>query len=495
MLEAQKNGSREKEIEEQFKKEREKLAGKINDLELKIYTINDEKTNLSRENKKLQLQIDEFNQKNSDSNELEINMHNLQKEKDELELKCIELEKNYNELENNFNEKQNNYDELEKNHNELENNYNELKKKYESLQEESNKNEIKLKTYTDKENLDINNENEKNTYIKKLEKEIEDVKLIIAQYENGTKISEVTKKEMKNLEQNSKTETENLKNKLLSQKQKSEKAFMKINEENSKIINELHLRLKEQEEKMNILKENLKNVTHEKTELENIIIKQESKVNDLGYKVNGIETLLQNKNDEIAENEKYSLKLINIINEQKKELKSLKSISKKNDNENYSNNNQINSLKAQIDALRKKLELKEDSINTIQKAHKILQEKYLKVCSNKRKKEQEELLAQAKKMKKESISKNTSTNNFKNKNQTISQIGINNETSYNEKNNKNDISAIPIVNSSNTTTILPAIKNLSSNNKSRIAEIKMLNEDDGKLDQINDMMSKIMDEL
>ena len=66
MLEAQKNGSREKEIEEQFKKEREKLAGKINDLELKIYTINDEKTNLARENKKLQLQIDEFNQKNSE---------------------------------------------------------------------------------------------------------------------------------------------------------------------------------------------------------------------------------------------------------------------------------------------------------------------------------------------------------------------------------------------------------------------------------------------
>ena len=96
-----------------------------------------------------------------------------------------------------------------------------LKNKYESLQEESNKNEIKLKTYTDKENLDINNENEKNTYIKKLEKEIEDVKLIIAQYENGTKISEVTKKEMKNLEQNSKTETENLKNKLLSPNKRS----------------------------------------------------------------------------------------------------------------------------------------------------------------------------------------------------------------------------------------------------------------------------------
>ena len=51
IIEAQKSGSREKEIEEQYKKEREKLAGKINDLELKIYKINDEKNNLSRDRK------------------------------------------------------------------------------------------------------------------------------------------------------------------------------------------------------------------------------------------------------------------------------------------------------------------------------------------------------------------------------------------------------------------------------------------------------------
>ena len=60
IIEEQKNGSREKQIEEENKKEREKLITKINDLELKIYNINDEKSNLTKENKKLQTQIDEL---------------------------------------------------------------------------------------------------------------------------------------------------------------------------------------------------------------------------------------------------------------------------------------------------------------------------------------------------------------------------------------------------------------------------------------------------
>ena len=59
-IEEQKNGSKEQQIEEEYKKEKEKLITKINDLELKIYNINDEKTNLTRENTKLQTQIDEF---------------------------------------------------------------------------------------------------------------------------------------------------------------------------------------------------------------------------------------------------------------------------------------------------------------------------------------------------------------------------------------------------------------------------------------------------
>jgi len=43
--------------------------------------------------------------------------------------------------------------------------------------------------------------------------------------------------------------------------------------------------------------------------------------------------------------------------------------------------------------------LKENTIQTIQKSNKILQDKFLKLCSDKRKKEQEDLLIQVKEMK------------------------------------------------------------------------------------------------
>ena len=46
IMEEQKNGKREQQLEEEFKREKEKLVNKINDLELKIYNISDEKANL-----------------------------------------------------------------------------------------------------------------------------------------------------------------------------------------------------------------------------------------------------------------------------------------------------------------------------------------------------------------------------------------------------------------------------------------------------------------
>ena len=41
-----KNGTREREIEENFKKEAKKFAKKINDLEIKINSLTEEKNNL-----------------------------------------------------------------------------------------------------------------------------------------------------------------------------------------------------------------------------------------------------------------------------------------------------------------------------------------------------------------------------------------------------------------------------------------------------------------
>ena len=64
IIDEQKNGTREKQIEEENKKEKEKLSAKINDLELKIYNLNDSKNNLIKENEALKEQINSMNKNN-----------------------------------------------------------------------------------------------------------------------------------------------------------------------------------------------------------------------------------------------------------------------------------------------------------------------------------------------------------------------------------------------------------------------------------------------
>ena len=95
-------------------------------------------------------------------------------------------------------------------------------------------------------------------------------------------------------------------------------------EEKDKKISEYISKIKQEETKIKMLTEKIIGINTEKGELENIVIKQESRVGKLGIKVDKIESLLKNKNDEIRENETYSLKLINIIKEQKNLIYTLK---------------------------------------------------------------------------------------------------------------------------------------------------------------------------
>ena len=212
--------------------------------------------------------------------------------------------------------------------------------------------------------------------------------------------------------------------------------------------------------------------------------------------------------------------MINIIKEQKSLIINLKK-EQKTLEENYSANeenvNTINSLKAQLTALKKKLDIREESFQSLQKSHKILQEKYLKTCSNNRKKEQEILLKQAKKLRadkiqrekelfyeknkknfelqKELIEKNySSLNNFKPKKSPASAYknkkdinSINLEEKPIKDDNKSEKSSIQIG------PVLPIIK--SSKNKERIERMKIKVEDDGKLEEISDMMNNILNEL
>ena len=542
IIEEQKKGNREKQLEEEIKLEKEKLNTKINDLELKIYNLNDEKNVLTKENNNLKEQIEAIKQK--EENKDNINQEKEKEDKDIIENNKIDENKDdNNEIEKIKKEKEelsNNYEQLmkekliiedEKNRlfneynnileennkiknekNDLNDEYNKLKSEYDKLKEEFNNNEIRLKTYIAQENINKNNTND-DLYITKLT-ELDELKLKISKYESGELIpNTVVQKYNK--------EKSELKNQLTSEFKEKEKNYIKNLEEKDKKILEYVSKIKQGESRIKILNENIIGINQEKGELENIVIKQESRVGKLGEKVDKIESLLKNKNDEIRENENYSLKLINIIKEQKNLIYTLKK-EQKSLEENYSTNeettNTINSLKAQITALKRKLDVKEDSFLTLQKSHKILQEKYLKTCSNNRKKEQELLLNQAKKLradkiqrekdqlfeknkkrlelKKELMEKNySSLNNFKPKKLPTSASKNKNEQFTLDKEEiigkldegKNDKSTIQMG------PVLPII--LSSKNKERIERMKLKSEDDGKFEEISDMMNNIINEL
>ena len=544
IIEEQKKGNREKQLEEEIKLEKEKLNTKINDLELKIYNLNDEKNVLTKENNNLKEQIEAIKQKEENKDNINQEKEKEKEDKDIIENNKIDENKDdNNEIEKIKKEKEelsNNYEQLmkekliiedEKNRlfneynnileennkiknekNDLNDEYNKLKSEYDKLKEEFNNNEIRLKTYIAQENINKNNTND-DLYITKLT-ELDELKLKISKYESGELIPNI-------VVQKYNKEKSELKNQLTSEFKEKEKNYIKNLEEKDKKILEYVSKIKQGESRIKILNENIIGINQEKGELENIVIKQESRVGKLGEKVDKIESLLKNKNDEIRENENYSLKLINIIKEQKNLIYTLKKEQKsleENNSTNEETTNTINSLKAQITALKRKLDVKEDSFLTLQKSHKILQEKYLKTCSNNRKKEQELLLNQAKKLradkiqrekdqlfeknkkrlelKKELMEKNySSLNNFKPKKLPTSASKNKNEQFTLDKEEiigkldegKNDKSTIQMG------PVLPII--LSSKNKERIERMKLKSEDDGKFEEISDMMNNIINEL
>ena len=544
IIEEQKKGNREKQLEEEIKLEKEKLNTKINDLELKIYNLNDEKNVLTKENNNLKEQIEAIKQKEENKDNINQEKEKEKEDKDIIENNKIDENKDdNNEIEKIKKEKEelsNNYEQLmkekliiedEKNRlfndynnileennkiknekNDLNDEYNKLKSEYDKLKEEFNNNEIRLKTYIAQENINKNNTND-DLYITKLT-ELDELKLKISKYESGELIPNI-------VVQKYNKEKSELKNQLISEFKEKEKNYIKNLEEKDKKILEYVSKIKQGESRIKILNENIIGINQEKGELENIVIKQESRVGKLGEKVDKIESLLKNKNDEIRENENYSLKLINIIKEQKNLIYTLKKEQKsleENNSTNEETTNTINSLKAQITALKRKLDVKEDSFLTLQKSHKILQEKYLKTCSNNRKKEQELLLNQAKKLradkiqrekdqlfeknkkrlelKKELMEKNySSLNNFKPKKLPTSASKNKNEQFTLDKEEiigkidegKNDKSTIQMG------PVLPII--LSSKNKERIERMKLKSEDDGKFEEISDMMNNIINEL
>ena len=316
---------------------------------------------------------------------------------------------------------------------------------------------------------------------------------------------------------------------------KKEKSYIKLNDENSKLINDKEFIIQELKEKLDSMNEEYLITKKAKLDLENIILKQEEKVNELGNKVNRIDNILKKKNAEIKQNEDYAIKLMNIVKDQKNQMENIRNLKSDNDNDILLN------LQNEIDNLKNTIELRDHTISKLQKNHKSLQEKYLKVCSDKRKKEPDELLYQAKDMKVKKIEreKGNSSNKSIYNNNIKNDINNRNDNNNNEMNNKTDNNnnkqkilklkkkednkdIIPKIeirqkplysdnnildNIDNNSNILPLIGNsnlkdninndiLREENNDDLSNLKLnISQDDEKYNEINDMMKKIIDEF
>ena len=499
IIEAQKNGSREKEIEEKFNQEKAKYTKKINDMEIRIYNIIEEKNNLIKTQNKIQERNDELmkklnikeeeleNEKNKkyfDNNNLKIIQNNNFTIPTEIIIKeKIEINNNINE--NEFIQSKEEKEQLIFNNNELTKEINEMKKKFENIN---------------------NNEKIINKKNKELEKTLED-------YKSGKIISEKIKKFLEKLNKNSTIEKEQL-----AKKYKNEIEILNLKNNSLSVINQ------ENEKKMKDLTDKNKLILGEKNELENVIFVQEKKVNELEVKINKIDMILTKKNEKIKENEKCTLQLINIVNDQQMEIKKLK---KKKENENKSLN-EIISLKTQIQHLNNTF--KQNTIKNSRTKNLTLDKNIKKAFSTKKERNLEKFLNNnyikndkkgAQKRKRflkikinDPEGQYYSTSNLvksprqKYPSYIPSKIGddlvylnvnmnwINTKGTKSKANNEVENKVNKFKNKINLAT--PKLPNITYSNKNNI-KINKLNklqdEEDVKKEEINQMMQKIIDEI
>jgi hypothetical protein len=190
-------------------------------------------------------------------------------------------------------------------------------------------------------------------------------------------------------------------------------------------------KMREYEDNINNANNEIKQKSKSITDFEKIIIKQENKIEELNKEITELNKLIINKELSMKKNENYSMQLMNIINEQKLKIKNIKSKKVEQDND------EIMILKRQIENLKNEIDVKQNIISTMKKSHKSLQDKYLNICYNIRKKEQEDLLRQAKILQKRKMEREYISNRLKSdKKSSMSALSIKVNNGRNKNNNK-----------------------------------------------------------
>ena len=128
------------------------------------------------------------------------------------------------------------------------------------------------------------------------------------------------------------------------------------------------------------LKKNMLNLKEEKEALVEVILKQESEVNQLSSNVNEVENILMKKDKELQESIEYSAKLTSSINFHKNEIIRIKQKQSQNDNnKNDKNSETIINLQKELQNMKKNLEEKESKLNVLLTNNKALQDKLNKL--------------------------------------------------------------------------------------------------------------------
>ena len=135
-------------------------------------------------------------------------------------------------------------------------------------------------------------------------------------------------------------------------KQKEENILNKKNESKT-LLQEINIQKKyniQLNSQIKLMSKKYKNMEENNKDLENVIIKQEEKINELSLKLNNIVKDIQKKNSEINKNKIYIIKLENTVKDLNKQYRLLK-IQKPKESQN-----EMNYLKSQIAELKRELE-------------------------------------------------------------------------------------------------------------------------------------------
>ena len=299
--------------------------------------VNDKEKEKSVLIKTIESQDIKINENNNLLNELKNKIYKLKEKKNN---------NNENKNKNNIIQLKKEKEELKKDNEIKEKKINELKEKILNVENEIKKQrESKITIEINQENI-FNKEKDEIKEIRNnnilLQNKLDNIllehkKILNEKNYLSIKIEQYKKqKEKKNIEINQKEEN------ILNKKNESKTLLQEIN-----IQKKYNIQLNSQ---IKLMSKKYKNMEENNKDLENVIIKQEEKINELSLKLNNIVKDIQKKNSEINKNKIYIIKLENTVKDLNKQYRLLK-IQKPKESQN-----EMNYLKSQIAELKRELE-------------------------------------------------------------------------------------------------------------------------------------------